>query len=365
MINVRHKLLAIVLLPTAVRSADNVPDASRTVSERVAEPSPEVLQMRKYTDCEVSYAAGTTSFTIPLMEVSTPTLKIPLTLHYRCEAKKVEEPSGYIGLGWALTGLGSVSRQICGQPDDKEIGYLELKSTEAQLSNEYFSDLLNLRKDSDYDRYTIVTPAGESASFIITSEGLKMLSPTELKVWYESSGKNKLRPESFKARSSDGTYYEFTRKEEVEYTYYPTLIVPDFINPNYSAVTAWHLTKISNPARTDSITIEYTDGGTWKRRHGSVYLRSMSYHQHLDTEHSYISGDEGDEPDSGEPWDTLIPIDRPIIGDKDLTKESAMQSVTGASTNYIAPPLPRTINWNGGRITFSFVDDVEIGRAHV
>ena len=98
---IRHILLALILcLPILAHGADNVPDAARTVSERVVEPSPDVATMRRYTDCPVSYATGSASVDIPLMSLSTPSLSVSLGLSYRCEAKKVEEPAG----GSALAG---------------------------------------------------------------------------------------------------------------------------------------------------------------------------------------------------------------------------------------------------------------------
>ena len=167
---IRHILLALILsLPILAHGADNVPDAARTVSERVVEPSPDVATMRRYTDCPVSYATGSASVDIPLMSLSTPSLSVSLGLSYRCEAKKVEEPAGWVGLGWTLTGLGSVSRQICGMPDDWHLSPFKL----LEYSNDvnYFNDLLDQKKDANPDRYTVTTPDGKSVSFMILRHG--------------------------------------------------------------------------------------------------------------------------------------------------------------------------------------------------
>ena len=106
---VRYTILALLLCPAlSAHGADNVPDAARTVSERVVEPSPDVATARRYADFPVSYATGSASVSLPLMTLSTPSLSVSLGLDYRCEAKKVDEPAGWVGLGWTLTGLGTV-----------------------------------------------------------------------------------------------------------------------------------------------------------------------------------------------------------------------------------------------------------------
>ena len=162
-----------------------MPDAARTVSERVVEPSPDVATARRYADLPVSYATGSASVSLPLMTLSTPTLSVSLGLDYRCEAKRVDEPAGWVGLGWTLTGLGSVSRQICGMPDDREKDYLDFNGSEkfgSAYSKEYFDDLLYNKKDASADRYTVVTPDGQRACFIIRNGSVVFLAATDMEV---------------------------------------------------------------------------------------------------------------------------------------------------------------------------------------
>jgi len=371
-------LLALILcLPILAHGADNVPDAARTVSERVVEPSPDVATMRRYTDCPVSYATGSASVDIPLMSLSTPSLSVSLGLSYRCEAKKVEEPAGWVGLGWTLTGLGSVSRQICGMPDDKSDGYLDLKDSDFNLKKKYFDDLINLKKDSNHDRYTIVTPDGQSASFILDGTIVYMLAPTELKVWHRPAPDNEARPEVFYARTPDGTYYEFARTEKTSYKYHPGTLHAKYVYPDYEAVTSWHLTKIANPERTDSIVIEYTEGTPWQAFHGSTSIGTISYSfEDCNGGSRSCSGGGGDDSDMTDDWgdyqggngqggDGLkpwVPVDpgdgnvgknpNPSL-DGPLRSAASSGAASYGVTKY-SPLLPRVIRAATGSIVFAF-----------
>ncbi len=363
-----YKLLAILLCPAlSAYGADNEPDAARTVSERVVEPSPDVATARRYADLPVSYATGSASVSLPLMTLSTPTLSVSLGLAYRCEAKRVDEPAGWVGLGWTLSGLGSVSRQICGMPDDIEKDYMDFDASEydGKYTEKYFDKLLYNEKDAKADRYTIVTPEGYTASFFFKERQTIFLNATELDVWHEMTGDAKHRKiDKFRVRTPDGIFYEFAEKDTVEYVYHAYYRYSGMPNQNYKAVTAWHLTKIVNPEKTDSIEISYSRGCTWKKYHGCSSLASRTYThstQPGEFDHSGGSGggSGGDDDDDGYKF-IKIDLDNPHIDDDDYVKHlsATMSRAAGDGsygvTTYLNPALPTAIKSKNGTIRFIF-----------
>ena len=363
-----YKLLAILLCPAlSAYGADNEPDAARTVSERVVEPSPDVATARRYADLPVSYATGSASISLPLMTLSTPTLSVSLGLAYRCEAKRVDEPAGWVGLGWTLSGLGSVSRQICGMPDDIEKDYMDFDASEydGKYTEKYFDKLLYNEKDAKADRYTIVTPEGYTASFFFKERQTIFLNATELDVWHEMTGDAKHRKiDKFRVRTPDGIFYEFAEKDTVEYVYHAYYRYSGMPNQNYKAVTAWHLTKIVNPEKTDSIEISYSRGCTWKKYHGCSSLASRTYThstQPGEFDHSGGSGggSGGDDDDDGYKF-IKIDLDNPHIDDDDYVKHlsATMSRAAGDGsygvTTYLNPALPTAIKSKNGTIRFIF-----------
>ncbi len=346
---IRHILLALILsLPILAHGADNVPDAARTVSERVVEPSPDVATMRRYTDCPVSYATGSASVDIPLMSLSTPSLSVSLGLSYRCEAKKVEEPAGWVGLGWTLTGLGSVSRQICGMPDDWHLSPFKL----LEYSNDvnYFNDLLDQKKDANPDRYTVTTPDGKSVSFMILRHGtIEMLGYSELSISRVEGADNEFATEKFIVTTPEGIVYEYTEKERIEYHYDVEPKSGSTHDTYYTATTAWHITKIIAPERSDSIMIDYSKGTTWtKCKSSDLYSRSH-----------YWKGEGGNSGSSGDFGFGGISLDRPADM---LSRTTGIPST--ANTRYEDPPLPKTIRSNSGRIDLEFAKS-DIPSTHI
>ncbi len=326
---IRHILLALILsLPILAHGADNVPDAARTVSERVVEPSPDVATMRRYTDCPVSYATGSASVDIPLMSLSTPSLSVSLGLSYRCEAKKVEEPAGWVGLGWTLTGLGSVSRQICGMPDDWHLSPFDFRKYSSDAN--YYNDLIKSRADANYDRYTLVTPEGECVQFIIDNGTVKQLGFSEILIERTAPADNPHATDKFVVTTPHGFVYEYSEKEWVEFHYSPS---PETY---YRAVTAWHLTRITPPGNGDPAVIEYSRGTEWAK-HVSKGLYSASY-SWPGSGASY-GGDVG-EYHRGEDYHR-----GPVF--------IAGASPT-ANTTYLSPPLPKRAVCENGVIEFEF-----------
>lgn len=124
-ISLLRSLASMVIIAISISAAAQVSsnDGSiwrvpRTGGECITEPSPEPTAMRRYEDFPVSYSTGTADISIPLMDLKSGQINISLGLSYHTGGIKRQDISTYIGLGWTLNGLGSVSRQIHGFPDE-------------------------------------------------------------------------------------------------------------------------------------------------------------------------------------------------------------------------------------------------------
>ena len=343
---VRYTLLALLLFPAlSAHGADNVPDAARTVSERVVEPSPDVATARRYADLPVSYATGSASISLPLMTLSTPSLSVSLGLAYRCEAKRVDEPSGWVGLGWTLTGLGSVSRQICGMPDDWHLSPLDFRPY--SKDPKYYNSLLNGTKDANPDRYTLVTPDGECVHFIAFEDSISILGFTDISIERKPNPGNKLKTDMFIATTPRGVRYEYAEKESMQYYYDSEPRGAQTHNVYYTAVTSWHLTKIVAPEQSETITLEYSSGTPWAKHVGQK-LYSMGYYWRGKGSAHQLTDYHGN--------DNLY--EQPYSG-----ASGAGRVPSTANTSYISPPLPRKISCPVGTIEFDFEYD-GIGEAN-
>jgi len=83
-------------------------------------PSPTVAALMKYEEIPVSNYTGVPSITIPFFSYKFPSNKISINvgLSYHSQSTKLNEVASDIGLGWSLTGSGSISRSVRGMPDE-------------------------------------------------------------------------------------------------------------------------------------------------------------------------------------------------------------------------------------------------------
>lgn len=80
--------------------------------------APEVEKMRQNIDVPVTYFTGTANISIPVHVVTSRGNKVSITLDYHTGGIKAEEMPGNVGLGWALTCGGSISRTVRGNKDE-------------------------------------------------------------------------------------------------------------------------------------------------------------------------------------------------------------------------------------------------------
>jgi len=92
---------------------------------KIVPPSPEASSLAKFSEVPVSHYTGLPSINIPIYTIQQNGMNIPIGLSYHARGIKVEEIAPRVGLGWALSYGGSISRQIRGKADEAgDYGYL-------------------------------------------------------------------------------------------------------------------------------------------------------------------------------------------------------------------------------------------------
>ena len=83
----------------------------------VVPPSPETSALFKYQDYPMDYSTGLPQITIPLFEVKSGELSVPISMSYHASGCRVGDADGPIAKSWSLHAGGAVSRSIHGWPD--------------------------------------------------------------------------------------------------------------------------------------------------------------------------------------------------------------------------------------------------------
>ncbi|GAB1856712.1 hypothetical protein MHTCC0001_15480 [Flavobacteriaceae bacterium MHTCC 0001] len=78
---------------------------------------------------------GMPNISVPIYTISQDGISLPISLNYHARGVKVEEIASRVGLGWALSYGGSISRQTRGIADEAPLGYLSNSVNQTFLSS--------------------------------------------------------------------------------------------------------------------------------------------------------------------------------------------------------------------------------------
>lgn len=226
---------------------------------RIILPSPEAASLFRYQTYPIDYSTGVPQISIPLYEVKSGSLSVPISISYHASGRRVSDLDGPVSLGWSLNAGGSVSRTVHGSVD---FGPYPFPSP-LLLSVDNVSNLLYLEQLSHFDKNPLqVTPGdwkdseydifsyyfgGNSGKFLFSDNaGVKTpaLLPykpyTITPVYTQSGGLTEIDIVDDK-----GVFYKF-----VGNGYYSS--------PYGAVYTEFDLFKIRSADRTDSISFVYT-----------------------------------------------------------------------------------------------------------
>ena len=238
-------------------------DFQGTLKDLICPPSPEAAALNRYADCRVSYSTGTVGIEIPLLSWDVGDLNVSLGLSYMTSGHKTDELPSTVGLGWSLTGVGCVSRDVRCIPDEYSINHF-FNARDCTTGD--IVDFLKQTRDRDYDRYHYSVP-GYSGSFYIMDGAVMQVPVSDVAVIPDPRATLRDSYPGFTIITPNGTRYSFTATERIHYSYIPGSYSNNFVRTDYTCLSTWLLTKIVAPERRDSVIISYTDAGTWRRKH--------------------------------------------------------------------------------------------------
>jgi hypothetical protein len=108
-------VFVLFLLLTVQPAASQAPPTS---TFKITPHSPTAASLGKYLDLPVTLATGTPQINIPLYEIKSGELTLPISLSYQATGFRVSERAGWNGLGWSLNAGGLISRTIRDKKDD-------------------------------------------------------------------------------------------------------------------------------------------------------------------------------------------------------------------------------------------------------
>lgn len=98
-------------------------EARSQVRKNIVPPSPNAASLGEYGEIPVSNYTGVPNIKIPLFNIKSGELELPINISYHASGIKVAQESSWVGLGWALNAGGVITRSVVGN-DDLDMGFI-------------------------------------------------------------------------------------------------------------------------------------------------------------------------------------------------------------------------------------------------
>jgi YD repeat-containing protein len=296
----------------------------------VSTVSPDAASLGRFGNVPVSYTTGVANITIPVFEIHAGKINIPIALDYHSGGVRVDEVASSVGLSWALSGIGILSRNMIGLPDENTGGFTTSPSLD-QLYNYFQGTMYGPTTDKQLAKVYLDVRDGVAEteqdvfSYNLNRSGGKFLYRQDGTILQIPVTNNRIEKDgsNFKVTDPNGIIYIFDQKETTN------MVTASGIGPG-TYTSAWRLSKMIDQNMADTVYFNYD------ARQGSIE-RTWNF--------TYSFGIMCN-PNAG-------------TGDAttDITGEKSSLSQLGHYNLY-----PKEITWKGGKVVFKNVFDSRTDR---
>ncbi|MBD2770374.1 RHS repeat protein [Hymenobacter sp. BT664] len=234
----------------------------------ILSPSPTVAALGKYVEVPVSTYTGVPTISIPLYEIKSRDITVPISLSYHAGGNRVGEEASWVGLGWSLQAGGVVGHTIRGRDDllpglnqnsTNPMPDFDYPSTYPGYTSgcsgfkaggrpvDYCYEPPSVEADWEPDAF-FYNFLSQSGKFVLDQQGTpQLLQQAKVKIDLPPAAGGA----GFTIRTADGFRYEFFAAEFTSY----------ISSGGESNGQSWYLTKIVSPAG-EEVTFTYAHAAT-------------------------------------------------------------------------------------------------------
>lgn len=255
--------------------------------------APNTASLGRYFDIPVNMSTGVPAVQIPIYEIKTGNIRVPITLTYNCAGNKVNAPVSWVGFGWDLNCGGVVMKQVNGLDDyyatsqypvSKDLSptqpYSDYLNPNYGLGNDALLGFTNMsdviesmrsatyiqydpakmdamyhllgrvilsQYDGESDEYSYSTFLGSGKIFYNQKDGTYQIN--EQNGWITSH----LSDEVWALQANNGIMFNFT---DLEKSMSPYFVDAPASHPDKYFTSAWYLTSIADPVNNKQVVFE-------------------------------------------------------------------------------------------------------------
>jgi len=245
-----------------------VMDTQAQDKPKVILPSPETAALFRFQSYPVDHSTGLPQINVPLYEVKSGSLSVPIGMSYHASGRRVYDQDGAIALGWTLNAGGTISRTVYGSVDFGGYPFPHpLVTPTLSNRNDYahFEKITHYKnntdevgvgdwKDSEYDIFSYYF-GGNSGNFLFKDDnGLKTptLMPYKPYIITPVYSPNSLN--GIQVLDDKGVFYEFNARGSYS------------DNLGFTVNNEYSLTKIISADKADTIFFVYGKAFNQKRQ---------------------------------------------------------------------------------------------------
>jgi YD repeat-containing protein len=250
--------------------------------------SPNVASMERFGDIPVNLFTGIPDISVPLYNLSSGNISIPIALRYHSSLVKPNQPSSWVGLGWDLSFGGAISRQVRGYYDETYFGatsafniinYLNGGATSVESDNtwydsnkmygEYYKISGFSEQQADEFNFNFL---GHSGKFYFSGATKSWVVVSDEKIKIEVRGfmtpSEIIKDALFKYKTFDPRWYydgriDYIQMNQTSFFKEFTLITPDGTRYTFGGIEGVEFTTNFTDSKTQSTPYEGINVTSW------------------------------------------------------------------------------------------------------
>lgn len=237
--------------------------------------SPNAASLAKYIESPTGSFTGVPPISLPLVSIKASDIQINVAMNYHAGGNRVETVGSWVGMGWSLTGIPSISRQIKHIPDEGLGGFFFKPAPTETVK--YISDN---REQPGVNFYTLLSMVLDNVIDTEPDIFNFNLQNESGKFFYNQATEsfNTFPKSNVKIVRTGTPYAAFTITDEQGITYYFDVLENSISqgsqsNPNPPTTSTWYPSKIISSTGKDTVFFEYsTENQVSRNNFGSTYL---------------------------------------------------------------------------------------------